>query len=134
MSWVATPPPTVRLTFGVPKLICVVPNTPLYFGAIFGAEKHALIHHGFVKWRSTSKLREQPLRGIAREKTENRRTASFAFKTNIHIIINIPRYFSNLTKAQTGHKRQTKNSAISSHLNLRQKTRIFGKADHFSWS
>ena len=74
------------------------------------------------------------LRGIPREKTGHQRTASFAYKTNILIIINISRYFSNLSKAQTGHKRQTENSAITSHLNPRQIPRIVVKTDNFSWS
>ena len=60
-------------------------------------------------------------RGIPREKTGHRRTASFAFKTNINIIVNISRYFSNLNKPQTGQKRQTENSTITSHLNPRRK-------------
>ena len=86
-------------------------------------------------FRYINGLKNWMLKGAFRGKiTGYRRIASFAYKTNIHIIINISRCFSTLNKAQTGHKRQTENSAITSHLNPRQIPRIVVKADHFSWS
>ena len=84
-----------------------------------------------VRRRSKNIFLKGAFRG---KKTGHRRTASFAYKTNIHIIINISRYFSTLNKGQTGHKRQTENSDITSHLIPRQIPRIVVKADHFSWS
>ena len=59
-------------------------------------------------------------------------TALFTFKTNMHVSIKISQYFSNVDKAQAGHKRQTENLAILFAFESEKETKIVGEADQLS--